>query len=352
MYPHVQAAQSTRIYQIVHPPGVVAGGQDPIPVIATVYYNDTTPGYRLAVGILSVGVSSQAIVPGIVVTATDPCINQGEFGALCVIKLPAASGVEHIEFQIGGIFGGNSVPGLWQLNMTSVLEDAQGSLIPHSTSSDIFSINLTGITLNVVVPGPVAAFVDGVQQVPGPATVGVGLGQHNITVPALVQVDPTTRLRFDHWSDGTLGTVDTIVVTGNASIEATYVTQHLLTLVGAGENATGAGWYDNNTVATFSTNPYQPITGPLGEIGARSALQGWYENTQLVTNSPNGTISMDKPHSLTAVWQVDYTVPGGITLGILAAFVLAYLVFRRRKTKPARRPRTRTRRRRRSRRPT
>src|SRR5208282_1973433 len=284
LYPHVQAAQTTKIYQIVHPPGGIAGSQDPMPVTATVYYNDTTPGYQLAVGILDVGVSPQSIVPGIVVASTDPCVNQGELGALCVIKLPAASGVERIEFQIGGIFGGNSVPGAWHLNMTSALEDGQGNLIPHSTSSDIFSINLTPVTLNVVVPGPVAVLVDGVQQVPGPATVGVGLGQHNITVPALAQIDPTTRLRFDHWSDGTLGTVDTIVVTGNASIEADYVTQHLLTLVGVGENATGAGWYDADSVATFSTNQYQPITGSLGEIGAKSAFQGWYENTQLITS--------------------------------------------------------------------
>ncbi len=139
------------------------------------------------------------------------------------------------------------------------------------------------------------------------------------------------------------------MVTGNASIEAVYVTQHLLTLVGAGENATVAGWYDADSVATFSTNQYQPITGLLGEIGAKSTFQGWYENTQLITSSPNGTISMDKPHTLTAVWQIDYTVPGGITLGIVAAIVVAYLVVRRSKTKPARRPRTRSRRHRRSR---
>jgi len=348
LYPNVQAAQTTEIYQIVHPPGGIAGSQDPIPVAATVYYNDTTPGYQLVVGILDAGVTPQSIVPGIVTTSTDLCLNQGELGAVCVIKIPVASGVEHIEFQIGGIFGGEHGPGMWQLNITSAILDGQANLIPHSTSSTIFSIDLTPVTLNIVVPGSVAVSVDGVKQAPGPAAVGVALGQHNITVPALVQVGPTTRLRFDHWSDGSVETIHTVVVTGNVSVEAVYVTQNLLTIVGTGENAIGAGWYDADTIATFSANQYEPITGLLGAMGAKMTFQGWYENEQLITNSPNGTISMDKPHTLTGVWQADFTVPGEIMLGILAAIVIAYLAVRRRKTKPARRRRPRTRRHRRS----
>ena len=349
LYPNVQAAQTTKIYQVVHPPADIAGSQDPIPVTATVYYNDTTPGYQLVVGILDAGATPRSIVPGIVTASTDPCLNQGELGAICAIKIPAVSGVEHIEFQIGGIFGEKHGPGMWHLNITSALLDEQANLIPHSTSSTIFSIDLTPVTLDVIVPGSVAVSVDGVKQVPGPAAVGVALGQHNITVPALVQVDPTTRLRFDHWSDGFFGTIHTVIVTGNVSVEAVYVTQNLLIIVVGGENATGSGWYDADTVATFSANQYEPITGLLGAMGARVSFQGWYENGQLITNSPNGTISMDKPHTLSGVWQVDYTVPGGIILGTVAAIVMAYLVVRRRKTKPARRRRPRTRRHRRSR---
>jgi hypothetical protein len=348
LYPNVQAAQTTEIYQVVHPAAVIAGSQDPIPVTTTVYYNDTTPGYQLAVGILDAGAVPQNIIPGIVTTSTDPCLNQGELGAVCVIKIPAASGVEHIAFQIGGIFGGNHRPGVWQLNITSAILDEQANLIPHSTSSTIFSIDLTPVTLNVVVPGSVAVSVDGAKQAPGPAAVGVALGQHNITVPALVQVDPTTRLRFDHWSGGSTETIHTVIVTGNVSVEAVYVTQNLLTIVGTGENTIGAGWYDADTIATFSANQYEPITGLLGAMGAKMTFQGWYENGQLITNSPNGTISMDKPHTLTGVWQADFTVPGGIILGTVAAIVIACLAVRRRKAKSVRRRRPRTRRHRRS----
>jgi hypothetical protein len=344
LYPSVQAAQTTKIYQVVHPPTVIAGSQDPIPVTATIYYNDTTPTYQLVVGILDSGAAPQSIVPGVVTASTDPCLNQGELGAVCVIKIPAASGVEHIEFQIGGIFGGKHGPGVWQLNITSTILDRQANVIPHSTSSTIFSIDLAPVMLNVVVPGSVAVSVDGAKQAPGPAAVGVALGQHNVTVPALVQVGPMTRLRFDHWSDGSVETIHTVIVAGNMSVEAVYVTQNLLTIVGTGPNAIGAGWYDADTIATFSANQYEPITGPLGAMGARMTFQGWYENGQLITNSPNGTISMNKPHTISGVWQADFTVPGGIMLGTVAAIVIAYLAVRRRKTKPARRLRSRSRR--------
>jgi len=350
--PGVQATQSTSIHNLVFLSATVAGSQDPIPVTTTVYYNNTAPGYQLVVAVLNVFVSPQTIVPGIVISSTDPCLNQGEVRAICVIKVPAASGIEQIGFQIGGIFGGKRGPGSWLLNITSAILDGQGNLVSGSASSTLFSVDLTPVTLTVVAPGAVVVSVDGIQQLPGPVEVGVALGGNNITVPALVQVGPSTRFRFDHWSDGSLGTIHTIIVTGNESVEAVYVTQNLLTIVGAGENATGAGWYDADTVAAFSANQYAPITGVLGAMGVRSAFQGWYENGQLITNSPDGTISMDKPHTLTGVWQIDFTVPGGIILGTVAAIAIAYLIVRRRKTKPARRLRPRTRRHKRSRRRT
>jgi hypothetical protein len=344
-YPAVEAAQTTRIHQVNSPGSGIAGSQNPIPVTATVYYNDTTKGYYLVVGILDAGISPQRIVPGFVTSSTDPCVNQTEPAARCVIKVPVASGVENIDFQIGGIFGGERGPGRWNLNITSALFDTQNNLVPDSASSTLFEINLTPVSLNVIVPTAVAVSVDGVQQSPGPATVGVALGQHNITVPALVQIDPATRLRFSYWSDGVTGTIRTILVTNQASFEAVYVTQHLLTIVGT-ENATGAGWYDADTSATFSVNQYEPMIGPLGAIGARLTFQGWYENGQPLTNSPSGTVSMEKPHTLTAVWQVDYSISAVIILGLIAAVGLVYLIVRRTKTKPPRKRRPRTRRRR------
>jgi hypothetical protein len=345
-FARVEAAQSTGIHLVNSPTSVVAGSNNPIPVTVTVYYNGTTPGYELVVGILDMGLTPQRIVPGIVTSSTIACVNQPEPAALCAITTPAASGAESIDFQIGGIFGGKHAPGGWNLNVTAVLYDTQGRIVPGSVSSALFEIMLTPVALNVDVPSQVPVSVDGVQQSPGPTTVGVALGQHNITVPQFVQLTASTRLRFTQWSDGYPTTLRNIVVANNSSYQAQYVTQNLLTLVGVGQNITGTGWYDANTNGTFSATQTQPLNGTLGAVGGRSVFQGWYENGQLITNQPNGTILMDKPHTLTAVWQTDYSVPGIIVLAIAAAAIVILLVARRRKAVPRRTKTRRTRRRR------
>jgi len=303
-------------------------------------------GYELVVGILYANLLPARIVPGFVVTSTDPCINGRESAALCAITIPKSSGVERINFQIGGIFGPRQKPGSWDLNVTSVIEDSQNNLIPGSVSSKLFKIDLTPVALNVNVPSNVAVSVDGLPQSPGSISIGVALGEHKITVPQLVNVSQSTRLRFDHWSDGYPLTERTIVITNSTTLEADYATQNLLTLIGVQGNNTTYTWYDSDSEATFSTVQYEPFAGMLGTVGARLSFEGWYENGQLLTASPTAKISMDKPHTLTALWQTDYSTPAMIAIGIIAAVIIIFLLIRRSKRTPTTRRRSRKRRKR------
>jgi hypothetical protein len=336
-FPNAYAVQTTRIYQLVHPSRTVAGGFDPIHVTATVYYNDTTPGNTLAVGILDAEMTPQRVIPGIVTSSPDPCLNQFVLTAFCVIDVKAASGAEQLNFRIGGILGGKRGPGNWNLNVTTALFDANNMLIPKTTSSILFGIELAPVTLKVTVPAAVAVSVDGVRQPPGSAAVGVALGEHNITVPSLVQLNPTTRLRFDHWPDGSTNMNRTILVTGDTSFDVAYVIQNLLTITGPQPNSSGAGWYDEGTTATFSVPRTEPMGGLLGILGGKLNFQGWYENGQLLTRSTTGAISMNQPHMITAAWQGDYSEPTVILPGIIIILAFAYLMARRTKAKPTRR---------------
>jgi hypothetical protein len=335
-FPNVYA-QSTRIFEVVHPSHAVAGDQGPIEVTAIVYYNNTTPGNYLVAGIIDQDTTPREITPGIVTSSPDPCLNQPVLAALCFIGINTASGAEHLDFKIGGILGGKRGPGTWNLNMTTALFDPTHNLIPKTTSTVLFGIQLTPLALKVTVPASVAVSVDGVQQPPGPAVVRVVLGEHNISVPALVQIDPTTRLMFDHWPDGATDTNRTILITSDANITVTYVTQNLLTIAGPQATSTGAGWYNEGETATFSVAPTEPVAGLLGNFGGKMKFQGWYENGQQLTSSTTGTISMNRPHTITAVWQADYSEPALILTGIVIIFALAYLMVRRRTNKPARR---------------
>jgi hypothetical protein len=336
-FPSVHAAQTTRIYELVHPIRAVAGSLDPIPVTAIVFYNNTVPGYSLVVGILDAEKTPQTIIPGTATSSSGPCVNQPVLAALCVISLPSASGAERLDFKIGGILGGKREPGAWNLNITAALFDANSTRVPKSTSSILFGIELTPARLKVTVPSAVAVSVDGVQQPPGPAEVGVAVGQHNITLPSLVQVDPTTRLRFAHWADGLTETNRTVVITSDTNLEAVYVTQNLLTITGPELTSVGAGWYDETATATFSIAPMVPMNGLLGILGGKLSFQGWYENGKFLTGSTIGTISMNQPHMITAVWQADYSLPAAILAGIVIILAFAYLMVRRRTAKGTRR---------------
>ena len=331
VFPSVDAASTTTVYQVSSPASAIAGSESPLAVSATIYYNNTVSGYELVVGVLDSDLSPPRPVPGIVVSSTDPCINQPEAEAVCAMAITNSYGVERISFQLGGIFGGKREPGLWSLNVTSALVDNQNNLVPGSASSKLFTISLTSVALNVNVPSNVAVSVDGVPQPNGPVSVGVALGEHNITVPQIVNLTQSTRLRFDHWSDGNPSTIRTITITNSTSLQAYYVTQQLLTLIDVQGNATVSSWHDTDANATFATNQNVPFPGLLGVFGLRMSFQGWYENGQLVTNSPTGAIIMDEPHTLTALWQVDYSIPAAIILGIVAVFVITYLLVHRKR---------------------
>ncbi len=307
-----------------------------MPVSAIVFYNNTVVGDTLVVGILDADKTPQLLVPGIVFSSPDPCANQPTFPADCRIKIKSGSGAEHLQFQIGGkIFGGKTGFGAWNLNMTTLLLDSSGNLIPKSVSTIPFAIQLTPATLRVTVPVNVAVSVDGVKLSPGPALVPVVLGDHNITVPNIAQIDATTREVFDHWGDdGSTDPFRIILIVNDTNLEAVFVTQHLLTIEGPQPSSEGAGWYDASAVATFSVQAVEPMSGPLGLLGGKLKFQAWYENGTLLTDQTTGTITMNTPHTITAVWQTDYLLPAAILVGIIILLAFAYLVAHRRRRTP------------------
>lgn len=332
-FPSVNAAQTTRIYELIHPINALAGGATPLPISAIVFYNNTVAGETLVIGLLDADKTPQLPVPGVVTSSPDPCANQPSFPADCRIKTKSGSGAEHLEFKIGGkIFGGKSALGPWNLNMTTLLLDSSGNLIPKSVSTILFAIQLTPATLQVIVPVNVAVSIDGVKLPPGPTQVPVVLGDHNMTVPPIAQIDTTTRKVFDHWSDdGSTNPNRTILITKDTNVEAVYITQHLLTIEGPQLTSEGAGWYDENAVATFSVQSVESMSGPLGLLGGKLKFQGWYENGTLLTDQTTGNIKMNTPHTINANWQTDYSLPAATLLGIVILLAFAYLVAKRRR---------------------
>lgn len=263
-------------------------------------------------------------------SSPDACLNQPILSAYCLTRTSGSSGLEHIEFKIGGILGDQLPEGNWNLNMTAALYNTNNTLVARSVSSVPFTISVSPIILTVIVPGKAVVWVDGVKQRPGSIEIPISAGQHNVTVPGIVDVDESTRLRFDHWTDSITQPNRTVSIDLSKSLEAVYVTQYRLTIAGQGTSA-GEGWYDSGYTATFSVAETEQMSGLLGLLGGRLTFQGWYETNELLTDSPVDHIIMNKPHTLTLHWQENYTMPI-VIIGLLAGIgiVLGYLIMQRR----------------------
>jgi hypothetical protein len=298
----------------------------------------------LVVGILNMGTPSN-IVPGITTSSPDQCANPSVLTALCTIQTNNSQGVEHLEFKIGGILGDSLGVGNWNLNITAALTTSNNTLVRNSGSTISFNIAVSPMILTVKVPAGVAASIDGVKQPPGPALVPISAGSHNMTVPLMVEFNNETRLKFGRWSDGIAIPNRTVKISASRTYEAIYVKQYRLRINGQANSAVGQGWYDVGSDATISVADTEPMIGILGSLGGKLRFQAWYEENKLLTNSSVGMVVMDRPHTLTILWQADYTTPLTYLAVIVAVLILAYFaIYHRSRSKaPPRRVRKRKR---------
>ena len=342
MFPTAHA-QTLSITRLTYPSIVAAGSLEPIIVSAAIPYNGSKPGYWLLVGIADL---NSTVVSGNVVGTPNTCVNEPMALAFCRARVQSTSGVEVVQFRIGGIFSDvQHAPGTWQLQMLTSLNNENNTVLKKSSMQ--FTITLSPMALLVILPRNVSVLVDGTRYSSG--SIPVGLGRHSVSVPSFAMINETTRLRFDGWSDGVALQNRTILVTTSMTLRPIYLVQYRLAIQNSasGVNVMGAGWYDAGSTATFSVPVEQlPTVGYFDLLGAKGTFQGWYENGKPLTSSTLGTIKMTGPHTITAQWYIDYNIP--IIILVLAAGLgsLGYLMVmhptrKRRRVRVRRRSRAR-----------
>jgi hypothetical protein len=327
-------AQTTSITQLLFPSSAHAGNLEPLPVSVVIPYNDVTPGYWLLVGIVDPQLNN-TIVAGSAAGSPSLCINQPTAQALCQAQLHSTSGVENLQFKIGGIFANTQrAPGTWNLQMTAELLDSNSTIL--SRSDVPFAIYLTPVSLIIDVPNNATVWVDGTATTGG--NIPVAIGRHSISIPMFVAINDTERLSFASWSDGPTQPNRTLFVSSDMELKAVYHIQYRLSINSnaAEANVSGAGWYDSDSLASFSVTETQlPTLGALDLLGAKVTFQGWFENGNQITASSSGTIDMSRPHTITAQWATDYTIPIILFAVAIAVGLGTYFVIKRptRKTK-------------------
>jgi hypothetical protein len=246
----------------------------------------------------------------------DPSVSSNS--AFCQYTPKSSSGSDSITFNLQ-----LSEKRQYTLVAWVGFQDSNSNAISESLDRLSFGIAVSDKPrLEIDVPFPVVVTVDGVSQTPGTAFLDSSLGQHTISVPSLQPVDPFSRLRFDHWSDGSTQTSRTMNLQDDTTVSILYATQYHLDLASlqVNTNSVGEGWYDLGSRATFSGPLNQPMDGILGMLGGKWVFQGWYEGNSLITSSTSGSIVMDHGHSLTSEWAADYSSVL-IILVVVVAFV-------------------------------
>jgi len=171
----------------------------------------------------------------------------------------------------------------------------------------ILPITLAQLTLTITVPSSSNVIVDGINSGYGAVIIHLAEGKHTVSVSNYIQLSNQSRLRFDHWSDASSHFNRTIDLTTNTSLTAVYIQQFRLKIISY-FSYSGAGWYDDGSTVNFATvTSPQPMNNTSGPFGGRWIFAGWYDNGTLVTTSNSGSITMNRPHTLTALWYADYT---------------------------------------------
>jgi len=144
--------------------------------------------------------------------------------------------------------------------------------------------------------------------------------------PEVVKADPGKRYVFDSWYvDGarTVGNPISLPIDKPHLAEARYKTQYYLNVESLYGYPQGAGWYDGDARATFEVS-----TPVEADFGRKWVFEQWRGDAATATSQ--GTIIMDGPKTVTAVWKLDstvlYTVYGLIISAVVAAVVVLALV--------------------------
>jgi len=154
----------------------------------------------------------------------------------------------------------------------------------------------------------------------------LGEGEYNADTTVTLKIDktvvgaPGTRYVFLCWIvDGVRYDLEAPTIRmDRREITATaeFKVQHELTVRSELGDPQGSGWYDEGSVATFS------VTSPAN-LGIH-VFERWTGDSS--STSPQSTVLMNSPKTVTAIWRINYSVLLTILLGIAGALALAVVL--------------------------
>jgi len=129
--------------------------------------------------------------------------------------------------------------------------------------------------------------------------------------------DEKTRMVFSGWTGDLNSTSKKVSIRMIAprKIKAIWNTQYFLEVISPYSKVEGGGWYNVSSVANFS------VASPsvFGQFGVRYHFEGWTGDWRGASLA--GSILMDAPHRVVALWRIDYIIPFTMAIALVSAVV-------------------------------
>jgi hypothetical protein len=129
-------------------------------------------------------------------------------------------------------------------------------------------------------------------------------GSHRLEAQSPIILGNGTRAVFDHWSDGVQSSPREIYLAANLDLTATYLTEFSLKVESSMGETVGSGWYPAGMNATFAVLD-TTLTGSSFADEVTYRFSRWSGDAD--STSPIGSVVMDRPKAVVAIWSEDPT---------------------------------------------
>ena len=142
-----------------------------------------------------------------------------------------------------------------------------------------------------------------------------------VSVKPIIELDEgRCRVVFTGWEGSINSTKPEVMILmdGFKTLNAKWKKQYFLNIVSEHGGVDGGGWYDEGSTARFSARKVID-----GGWGVKYVFVGWSGDTLI--SSSEGSVVMDEPKTIVAVWRTDYTnlyLNIVVIVGVISAFAL------------------------------
>jgi hypothetical protein len=201
--------------------------------------------------------------------------------------------------------------------------------------TDSFSTHVIVGYANAVVGFDDQAFRTGSS---GEITLNATRGEHTISVPPVIMMGNTARAVFEQWNVTSASSTLQVSISSDICLLAIYRKQYYLNVTSPLGQASGAGWYDESSNATFRVTP-PTLTDKVTHV-----FVGWLGDSN--DSSPSASILVNGSKNIQASWEDIKPAENGVNILwpqallvaslaiLLASVVFAVIALRRRRSFP------------------